>query len=502
MRSRKRTLRALSEDDDDELSSPVKTIDASPLSAAKKRKLNTPGTRSSPSRSAAGGSARGVLGKSGNTTLGYGKENKVADEEVNNEEGDAEVEDAFEQGDDEDTMNVEVPEVQDTGKRRSRGGERRLMLDEMADGLGSTKDDEPTQGVEDIYDVAASSPENGNAIAKAKSATKSTPKPVEPADGIKRNKDGSIAKRRGRPPKNPDAAPAPKKPAPKPKSKAKQSDDSQKWDLLKKAKALSSAAIRDRLIELGETEDAEEYTKEYTTWLNNAVVEDTPQDDPVPATTPRKRGRPRKSAEAPKGILTPMKDRVLKSKKSVTFDGRNELDLGFRDLPDSAKLSKWKELQEEEDSDSSDEVACAICSGIESEQPNEILFCDKCDLAVHQACYNMPIIPEGDWLCRDCSSDAPPEMELEEVEIVDLPSDLPDIEGFDRHLRSIQRVVLDKLSGQKHIKLRGHDEQMQKVYQVVEQTVLAGEGNSMLVIGARGTGKTTVSFYSEPKDHN
>lgn len=33
---------------------------------------------------------------------------------------------------------------------------------------------------------------------------------------------------------------------------------------------------------------------------------------------------------------------------------------------------------------------------------------------------------------------------------------------------------------------------MRKVYQVVEQTVLAGEGNSMLVIGARGCGKTTL----------
>jgi origin recognition complex subunit 4 len=41
--------------------------------------------------------------------------------------------------------------------------------------------------------------------------------------------------------------------------------------------------------------------------------------------------------------------------------------------------------------------------------------------------------------------------------------------------------------------LRGHDEELKKVHQVVEQTVLAGEGNSMLVIGARGSGKTTVS---------
>jgi origin recognition complex subunit 4 len=58
----------------------------------------------------------------------------------------------------------------------------------------------------------------------------------------------------------------------------------------------------------------------------------------------------------------------------------------------------------------------------------------------------------------------------------------------------MQRTLLDKLAGQKRIRLRGHDEEMKKVHQVVEQTVLAGEGNSMLVIGARGSGKTTVSY--------
>lgn len=56
----------------------------------------------------------------------------------------------------------------------------------------------------------------------------------------------------------------------------------------------------------------------------------------------------------------------------------------------------------------------------------------------------------------------------------------------------MERLLLDRLTGQVRMKLHGHDDEMQKVHQVVEQTVLAGEGNSMLVIGARGCGKTTV----------
>jgi origin recognition complex subunit 4 len=267
--------------------------------------------------------------------------------------------------------------------------------------------------------------------------------------------------------------------------------------MLKKAMELSRAAIRDRLIALGQAEEAEEYVKEYTSFLDEVDVEELIPENPAPTPTPRKRGRPRKSESGltPRGILTPSRGGALKSKKSVTFGRRDELDLGFRDLPDSTKLARAIQMQESDESDSSEDVACAICSGVESEEPNEIIFCDKCDLAVHQECYRVPVIPEGEWQCRDCNNEVPPQLDLQEAETVeDVPIDLPEIEGFEQHLRSIQRVVLDKLTGQRRMKLRGHDDELQKVYQIVEQTVLAGEGNSMLVIGARGTGKTTVCF--------
>jgi origin recognition complex subunit 4 len=180
---------------------------------------------------------------------------------------------------------------------------------------------------------------------------------------------------------------------------------------------------------------------------------------------------------------------------------------------DVARRLAEQEAAAPADEDEDDEK-CAICGNGDSAPPNQILFCDSCDLAVHQVCYNVPVVPGGDWFCEDCQ---PVEVEEiveeaedggaaiaeegeEESDIVApiapmVPShevELPDIEGFADHLRMTQKLLLDKLTGRKRLKLQGLDDEYQKVHQVVEQTVLAGEGNSMLVIGARSSGKTSL----------
>ncbi|XP_051035261.1 protein Jade-3 isoform X1 [Phodopus roborovskii] len=49
-----------------------------------------------------------------------------------------------------------------------------------------------------------------------------------------------------------------------------------------------------------------------------------------------------------------------------------------------------------------EDVICDVCRSPDSEEGNDMVFCDKCNVCVHQACYGILKIPEGSWLCRSC----------------------------------------------------------------------------------------------------
>ncbi|XP_030216079.1 protein Jade-1 [Gadus morhua] len=50
-----------------------------------------------------------------------------------------------------------------------------------------------------------------------------------------------------------------------------------------------------------------------------------------------------------------------------------------------------------------EDVVCDVCHSPEGEDGNEMVFCDKCNICVHQACYGILKVPQGNWLCRTCA---------------------------------------------------------------------------------------------------
>lgn len=227
-------------------------------------------------------------------------------------------------------------------------------------------------------------------------------------------------------------------------------------------------------------------------------------EEPVPQK--RGRGRPRKIRD-PQDLPQPQ---IV-----ITADGVEEIvpqkrgrgrprKLPHEKVTKSPRASSRIPIIVEPDEEVEEEEVCAICENGDSEAPNEIMFCDSCDLAVHQECYNVTTIPEGEWLCSDCLPDEPAEYaadvqetvpEIADESIFDIGGlEPPAIAGLEDHLVTMQRVLLNKLTGRTRLKLHDLDDEFQKVHQVVEQTVVSGEGNSILVIGARGSGKTTVSI--------
>ena len=158
--------------------------------------------------------------------------------------------------------------------------------------------------------------------------------------GNEHEENGTPKRGRGRPPKHIETAvPSPVTSLRKPR----------KSDILKKAKKLSREAAFQAMVEAGQKRAAEESQGTSTrrrSGRSNAEAEVEENDDSTEtieveaADTPRPRGRPKKdklegSKGVPSGMMRLTKYRI-KAKKSMAFEFREDFDLGFKDLPDSA----------------------------------------------------------------------------------------------------------------------------------------------------------------------
>ncbi|XP_071238901.1 protein Jade-1 [Salvelinus alpinus] len=59
-----------------------------------------------------------------------------------------------------------------------------------------------------------------------------------------------------------------------------------------------------------------------------------------------------------------------------------------------------------------EDVVCDVCRSPDGEDNNEMVFCDKCNICVHQACYGILKVPKGSWLCQTCALGISPKCQV------------------------------------------------------------------------------------------
>ena len=196
---------------------------------------------------------------------------------------------------------------------------------------------------------------------------------------------------------------------------------------------------------------------------NSIEVEDITKPTTTPTSTPRKRGRPRKlvqSAATPQDKTdvdlafkkTPTKDRILDDQASIANTREKRTRAGPAPLSSSTMPLKEHqpllEMQENEASPSQ------ITNGL----PTVDDFSDEDQNLEHATSELCQLIQKDD----------------------------------SGSLKTFKAQILEGLTGKRRLPLVNLDQEYQKVHQIVAQTVLAGEGNSALIIGSRGTAKSTL----------
>lgn len=256
--------------------------------------------------------------------------------------------------------------------------------------------------------------------------------------------------------------------------------------LAEKASASASAGRRRKIVAVGETPNGNHIDQSFEGAVSKSSVKRVRGRK---GTVTEKEQSPDKAEEEEKGDVD-----KPKAKRGRGRPRKNPTPAEEKPLEEPEK--EGDEADDNEDEDEEEET-CAICSKPDSKRGNRIVFCDNCDAGYHQKCCGLTAIPKGDWICKNCSQEETVTLSAKGKLVKTAPPEKrPEILNFEQHLASMQRVLLDRCTGRRRIRLRGQDEAYEKAHALVEQTVAAGEGNSMMVIGARGCGKTTVGFFA------
>lgn len=86
----------------------------------------------------------------------------------------------------------------------------------------------------------------------------------------------------------------------------------------------------------------------------------------------------------------------------VGYRGTKSLAAITAELSGELEQPKIEEQGEGEEEEPIDDGTCVVCFDGQSPESNPIVFCDRCELAVHQRCYGIVKVPSSEFICDRC----------------------------------------------------------------------------------------------------
>jgi hypothetical protein len=109
------------------------------------------------------------------------------------------------------------------------------------------------------------------------------------------------------------------------------------------------------------------------------------------------------------GLLPGVKSLLAKViQERAEYEGKEESEKREKERQILAENEKMLQRRKEQDlvflkqMEQDMDAVCEICTDGEVTPDNQILFCEACNVAVHQVCYGIETVPEGDYYCLPC----------------------------------------------------------------------------------------------------
>lgn len=102
-------------------------------------------------------------------------------------------------------------------------------------------------------------------------------------------------------------------------------------------------------------------------------------------------------------ILTQVVCERLEFESPEAVKKRAEQDRILMEHEKMLQLRKDMDLQVQKQLEQDMDAVCSICQDGDVTPDNQILFCEACNVAVHQVCYGIEKVPEGDYYCMPCT---------------------------------------------------------------------------------------------------